>query len=79
MFFLKSLDKNIITDPEHTKLMGLNHNFCSTRNKQKKDDTSSYKRAKRSQSQFEIEVLRLHRQVAKPNKQDAMSNDKLID
>lgn len=76
--FIESLDKNIVTDLEDTKLMGLSHNFCST-HKQKKDDTSSYKRAKRSQNQFEIEVLRLRRQVAKPNQQNAMSGDELID
>lgn len=78
--FIKSLDKNIIQDKDldDINLMVLSHNFCSL-HKQKKDDTSAYKRAKRSQNQFEIEVLRLRRQVAKPNKQNAMSGDELID
>ncbi|MGO2322905.1 hypothetical protein [Vibrio casei] len=78
--FIKSLDKNIIQDKDldDINLMVLSHNFCSL-HKQKKDDTSAYKRAKRSQNQFEIEVLRLRRQVAKPNKQNAMSGDELVD
>lgn len=77
---IESLDKNIIKDKEldDINLMGLSDNFCST-HKQKKDDTSAYKRVKRSQYQFEIEVLRLRRQVAKPDKQNAMSGDVLID
>jgi hypothetical protein len=78
--FIESLDKNLIQDKDldDINLMVLSHNFCSL-HKQKKDDTSAYKRAKRSQNKFETEVLRLRRQVAKPDKHNAMSGDKLID
>lgn len=78
--FIESLDKNIIQDKDldDIKLMVLSHNFCSL-HKQKKNNTSAYKRAKRSQNQFETEVLRLRRQIAKPDKHNAMSGDELID
>lgn len=38
-----------------------------------------YKQAKRSSKQFDQEVLRLRRQVAQPDRYNAMSGDKLID
>lgn len=40
---------------------------------------SLYKQAKRSAEQFEKEVLRLRRQIAHPDRHNAMSGDRLID
>lgn len=57
------------------------HKYCAHHKPQLQDGSwnSAYKQAKRSSKQFELEVLRLCRQIANPERLNAMSGDNLID
>ncbi|WP_272693533.1 transcriptional regulator [Providencia sp. PROV039] len=57
------------------------HKYCAHHKPQLQDGSwnPAYKQAMRSSKQFELEVLRLCRQIAKPERLNAMSGDNLID
>lgn len=57
------------------------HKYCAHHKPQLQDGSwnPAYKQAIRSSKQFELEVLRLCRQIAKPERLNAMSGDNLID
>lgn len=59
----------------------LSHKYCAHHKPQLKDGSwnPAYKQAIRSSIQFELEVLRLCRQIANPERLNAMSGDDLID
>ncbi|WP_311750223.1 transcriptional regulator [Proteus columbae] len=59
----------------------LSHKYCAHHKPQLKDGSwnPAYKQAIRSSKQFELEVLRLCRQIANPERLNAMSGDDLID
>ncbi|MCE0556703.1 transcriptional regulator [Motilimonas sp. E26] len=59
----------------------LSHKYCHEHKAKFHDGTwnPQYKKAKRTAEQFEIELLRLRRQIAHPDKYNARSGDVLID
>lgn len=81
--FMATVAQKQTNDTEFTdhKKLELSHHYCIKHRPKLKNDkwNPAYKQAKRSLSQFNIELSRLRQQCANRSKPHAMSGDRLID
>lgn len=81
--FMATVEDHCINDIElqNLKKLELSHQYCEEHRPKRADGTwnPTYRQAKRSFSQFKIELKRINHQCAHPDRLNAKSGDKLID